>query len=108
MPEPGSHDPVMQIILNELRALRVDMNSSLNNFVSQDALARELRRADQHHTVLSKDIVDEEIARAKDVVKLNARQDGFAANLRWVFAAIVIPTAGLITTIVLTLQGRGT
>ena len=105
MPEPVTRDPVTQIVLDELRALRTDMNARLDKLVTQEAFAAEQRRVDQRHDSLGQDVVDERESRKTAITELKTAQAKTAANVRWAFAAIVLPTAGLVTTIALALRG---
>jgi len=114
--EPTASDPVTQIILDELRALRIEMNRRLDRSITIESFADERLRVDQRYSNLGQDIVDERASRKAevltertdrkaDVESLRIVQAKIAANVRWAFAAIVLPTAGIITTIVLYARG---
>lgn len=105
MPEPQPRDPVTQIVLDELRALRSEMNQRLDRLVTTESFVDERWRVDQRYNALGQDIVDERVSRKADVESLRNAQAKIAGNVRWAFAAIVLPSAGLVTTIVLALRG---
>jgi len=114
--EPTASDPVTRIILDELRALRTEMNARLDRSVTTESFVDERLRVDQRYNDLERDVVDERVSRKAevlterqdrkaDVESLRIVQAKIAANVRWAFAAIVVPTAGIITTIVLYARG---
>ena len=105
MPDPITRDPVTQIVLDELRALRIDMNARLDRLVSQEAFSAEQRRVDDRHAALGQDVVDERLARKADVDTLRVSLTKTAANVRWAIAGIILPTALIITMIVIALRG---
>lgn len=96
---------VSEIVLTELRALRTEMNLRLDRLVTTESFADERLRVDQRYNALGQDIVDERVSRKADVESLRTAQAKIAANVKWAFAAIVLPSAGLVTTIVLALRG---
>ena len=63
MPEPTQGLNVQQIILDEVRAVRSDMNARLDKLVTTEAFTAEQRRVDQQFANQGQDIVDERIAR---------------------------------------------
>lgn len=105
MPEQSPADQLAQVVLGELRSLRSEMNQRLDRLVTTEAFAAEQRRVDQRHDALGQDIVDERESRKSAITDLKTQQAKTASNVRWAFAAIVLPTAGLVTTIVLALRG---
>lgn len=105
MPEPQPRDPVTQIVLDEVRALRGEMNQRLDRLVTTESFVDERWRVDQRYNALGQDIVDERTSRKTAIEELKAQQAKTNANVRWAFAAIVLPSAGLVTTIVLALRG---
>ena len=116
VPEPTGSDPLTRIVLEEVRALRTEMNQRLDRSVTTESFVDERLRVDQRYGALGQDIVDERTSRKAevltertdrkaDVESLRIVQAKIAANVRWAFAAIVLPTAGIITTIVLYARG---
>lgn len=103
--EPAASDPVTRIVLEELRALRTEMNLRLDRLVTTESFVDERLRVDQRYSSLGQDIVDERTSRKTAIEELKIQQAKTAANVRWAFAAIVLPCAGLVTTIVLALRG---
>lgn len=107
MSEPAPRDPVTQIVLDELRALRADMNARLDRLVTQEAFAAEQRRVDERHATLGVDVAGERLARKADVETLRASLAKTAANIKWILAAVIIPSAAIVTSIVLYFRGGG-
>ncbi|MCG7285348.1 hypothetical protein MHY85_05080 [Cellulomonas sp. ACRRI] len=73
---PGGRDPLQQMIIDELKALRAEQatgfnairaefNARLDRLVTTEAFAAEQRRVDQRFAEMGQDIVDERLAREK-------------------------------------------
>ena len=110
---PSRELNVQQIILDEVRAVRTDMNTRLDKLVTTEAFAAEQRRVDQQFTNLGQDIVDERVARglalaaesttrreaddaetksrkdADDAIRATAARSAFL--WRWVTTGVVVP-----------------
>lgn len=93
------------MILADLRAMRTEMNQRLDRLVTTEAFAAEMRRVDDQFARVSKDLVVESKQRELEDAEIKSGLDRNAANIRWAFAAVVIPAAGLVTTIVLAMRG---
>lgn len=93
-----------QILLSEIRGMRTEMNTRLDKLVTAEAFAAEQRRVDERHLILVGDIADERASRKADILNVRQQSEKLAANVRWAFAAIVIPSAGVIAAIFLVLR----
>jgi hypothetical protein len=101
------------------RAMRdglAQINARLDKLVSQDAFQAEQRRRDDQYATLMADIADEKAERVAAIeAEKRARERGDAAqqaqldkadaNRRWLWAAVVIPIAGIIVTVLLARGG---
>jgi ABC-type multidrug transport system fused ATPase/permease subunit len=118
MPEAtaaGGRDPLQQMIIDELKALRTEQsagfnsvraefNARLDRLVTTEAFTAEQRRVDERFSNLGQDIVDERIARVAEFEKANDRMAKLAANVRWVASALLLPIGLFVAGLVL---GRG-
>ena len=123
IPTQGTRDPVTQIVLEELRSLRLEINQRLDRLVTTEAFAAEQRRMDGLLSGINEDIANERVARADAIAgSVAAREVAItevkgaisdvkaaiaktASHMKWLVAAIIIPVAGIVTTIWLTLRG---
>lgn len=89
----------------DMRSLFAQLNSRLDTLVSSDAFLAEQRRVDERIKDLADDIAAEREQRAAGDTAQQKTIDKLTANIRWVAAAIVLPIALFLASIVMSAQG---
>lgn len=92
-PTPGELSRRLDEIRTDIRDLAITLNTRLDKLVSIEVHAADLRRIDDRLGELADDVATEREQRKSDIASLTSQMDRTAVWLRWVAAAIVLPIA---------------
>lgn len=91
--------------VNDARSDIKDVREDIKSLVTRDAAEIETKRVNAEFAHRDQDILDEKTTREAQIAALAAAQARTATNVKWALTGILLPAAGIVTTIVLTVRG---